>query len=168
MLSLILWMGLVLCNSAGASPIFIDFSGLNAGQVVTSEFPGVNISLLGSARIAGPRIYVLQDTVGNPVDVLGATGKPAWFNSNEFFFSFEGSMGLRDVDRVTPLRMGQLSMTTTLLAVPSEDSSIPGTRAESRGRLYRNLNCNPRFISSSRRGVTDRWMLDIYALARHP
>ena len=74
MLKRLLWFGLVLCNSAGATPVFIDFSGLNAGDVVTSQFSGVTISLLGSPPMAGPRIYVLQDTSGNPVDVLGATG----------------------------------------------------------------------------------------------
>jgi hypothetical protein len=54
--------------------VSIDFSGLNAGDIVTNQFSGVSISLLGSPPMAGPRIYVLEDTVGNPVDVLGATG----------------------------------------------------------------------------------------------
>lgn len=69
-----LLLGLLVCACAHAVPVSIDFSGLNAGDVVTNQFPGVSISLLGSPPIPGPKIYVLEDTSGNPVGVLGATG----------------------------------------------------------------------------------------------
>ena len=61
-------------GSASAAIISIDFSGPGVGDIVTTQFPGVDISLLGSPPIPGPRIYLLQDTSGNPVDVLGASG----------------------------------------------------------------------------------------------
>jgi hypothetical protein len=61
-------------NSASATLVSIDFSGPSVGDIVTNQFAGVDISLLGSPSIPGPRIYLLQDTGGNPVDVLGATG----------------------------------------------------------------------------------------------
>jgi hypothetical protein len=68
------FLALLACNSAGAALVSIDFSGPSPGDIVTNQFPGVHISLLGGAPIAGPRIYVLEDTSGNPVDVLGASG----------------------------------------------------------------------------------------------
>ena len=68
------FLGLLAAGSASATPVSIDFSGPSPGDIVTNQFPGVHISLLGSPPIAGPRIYLLQDTSGNPVDVLGASG----------------------------------------------------------------------------------------------
>ena len=68
------WLLLVLCGSSDAALVAVDFSGFAAGDLVTDQIPEVKISLLNSPAIAGPRIYVLQDTLGNPQDVLGATG----------------------------------------------------------------------------------------------
>jgi hypothetical protein len=59
---------------AHAGLVSIDFSGLAVADIVTNQFSEVAISLLDSAPIAGPRIYALEDTSGNPVDVLGASG----------------------------------------------------------------------------------------------
>ena len=74
MLKRCFWLLLVLCGSSNAALVSVDFSGFNAGDIVTDQIPGVSISLLTSPLIAGPRIYILQDTSNNPQDVLGATG----------------------------------------------------------------------------------------------
>ena len=62
------------CSHASAALVSIDFSGPSAGDIVTSQFSGVSISVLGASPIAGPRIYLLEDTSGNPVNVFGASG----------------------------------------------------------------------------------------------
>jgi hypothetical protein len=62
------------CSSANAALVTIDFSGPHHQEIVTDQFTGVNIALLGSPPIAGPRAWILNDNQGNPVNVLGATG----------------------------------------------------------------------------------------------
>ena len=59
-------------NSATAG--IIDFDALPVAAVVTNQFSGVTISLLGSAPISGPRTYALQDTNGVPQFIFGASG----------------------------------------------------------------------------------------------
>src|SRR5215510_5875174 len=91
----------LMAGSASAASVSIDFSGPSAGDIVTTQFPGVDISLLGSPPIPGPRIYLLQDTSGNPVNVLGASGNAITAGNNvgainpPFFdmqFRFEGTI----------------------------------------------------------------------------
>jgi hypothetical protein len=48
-------------GSASATLVSIDFSGPNPGDIVTNQFSGVHISLLGGAPIAGPRISHVPD-----------------------------------------------------------------------------------------------------------
>lgn len=63
---------------ASASFVTIDFNSLAHGDIVTGQFPGVTIALLGSPPIAGPRAYALKDgamaNTGNPVSFFGADG----------------------------------------------------------------------------------------------
>ena len=61
-------------SSAGASITTVDFNALSPGDIVTDQFPGVSISLLGSPPIPGPRVYALKDNSGNPVEIFGASG----------------------------------------------------------------------------------------------
>jgi len=65
--------GLALSGPA-ASLTTVDFDSFAAGTIITNQFPGVSISLLGSAPIAGPRTYALEDTGGNPQYIFGASG----------------------------------------------------------------------------------------------
>jgi hypothetical protein len=53
------YLALLASSSASAALISIDFSEPSAGDIVTRHFPGVDISLLGSPPIPGPRIYLL-------------------------------------------------------------------------------------------------------------
>ena len=52
----------------------VTFDSFAGGTVITNQYPGISISLLGSAPIAGPKTYVLEDTSGVPQFIFGASG----------------------------------------------------------------------------------------------
>ena len=70
----ILCAALGLIDVGSVSAVTINFDSLPVATVVTNQFPGVTISLLGSTPIAGPRTYALQDTNGVPQLIFGASG----------------------------------------------------------------------------------------------
>jgi hypothetical protein len=77
----------------------ISFDSLAVGAVVTNQFPGVEVSLLG-AKIAGPRTYALEDTNGVPQFIFGASGNAITPGDNVGginapFYDFEFQFGNR-------------------------------------------------------------------------